>query len=59
MNSWKLNSISNNLLRSAISRELQIPLDSVYKIVKNIDTYSEIIETKSGNRYILTLKPVK
>lgn len=58
MNSWKLNSISNVVLRQAISSSLGILIVDVYKTVKTIDTISQIIETNDGKKYQLILKEI-
>lgn len=50
MNSWKLNSISNVVLRQAISSSLGILIVDVYKTVKTIDNISQIIETNNGKK---------
>lgn len=58
MNSWKLNSISNVVLRQAISSSLSILIVAVYKTVKTIDNISQIIETNYGKKYQLILKEI-
>lgn len=58
MNSWKLNSIANVVLRQAISSSLSILIVDVYKTVKTIDNISQIIETHNGKKYQLILKEI-
>lgn len=57
MNSWKLNSISNCLVRNAISVFFNIQITDVYKMVKSINN-NHIITMSNGEKYELTLKKV-
>lgn len=57
MNSYKLNSLSNYILRKAISEALNIPIVDVYKAVKKIE--DEIVYTADGRVYKLELKEIK
>ena len=55
MNSWKLNSMSNWLVRKAVSKFFNIHFTDVYKTVKSLEK-DGIIVTKDGKKYELTLK---
>lgn len=57
MNSWKLNSIANYVLRQTIANKLNIPLKDVYMTVKDI-LASNIIETKDSKKYKLVLEEI-
>ena len=57
MNAYKLNGISNFLFRRAVCKFLGISLSDIYKTVKTIE--GEIIETKDGSKYELTLKKLE
>lgn len=58
MNSWKLNSISNYLVRKAISKFFNVPITDVYKTIKSLEN-SEILITRDGKKYELTLKEIE
>ena len=58
MNSWRLNSIANVVLRQTISSSLSILIVDVYKTVKTIDSNTQIIETHNGKKYKLVLKEI-
>ena len=58
MNSWKLNSIANVVLRQTISSSLSILIVDVYKTVKTIDFNTQIIETHNGKKYKLVLEEI-
>lgn len=57
MNSYRLNSLSNYILRKAISEALNIPIVDVYKAVKRIE--NGIAYTADGKQYKLQLKEIK
>jgi hypothetical protein len=57
MQSWKLNSIANYVLRQTIAKNLNIPLSDVYKTVEDI-LASNVIKTKDGKKYKLVLEEV-
>lgn len=58
MNSWKLNSIANYLLRLAICEGLDIPMQKVYKTVESADLKGNIT-LKDGRVFKLTLTEIK
>jgi len=55
MNAYKLNSMANYILRRAIAKSLNIPIVDVYKAVKDISNYHEVITTADGKKYTLSL----
>lgn len=56
MNSWKLNSNSNFILKSAICSYFNIPFEEYYKKVKQTDKHR--ILTNDGKIFEVTLKEI-
>ena len=54
MNAYKLNSISGNYFRKAITDSLEIPFTDIYKVVKEIKTDGTIV-MHSGRKFKLKL----
>lgn len=57
MNSYKLNSLSNYILRKAISEALKIHIADVYRTVKEIK--NGVVYTADGKAYKIELKEIK
>lgn len=57
MNSYKLNSLSNYILRKVISETLKIHIADVYRAVKEIE--NGIVYTADGKTYKIELKEIK
>ena len=57
MNSWLLNSQAGHALRSTIANYFNISFEEIYKKVKSIN--NNIIETKDGKKYEVTLKEIE
>lgn len=56
MQSWKLNSTANSILRTAIATSLRIPFTDVYKVIR--ETQSNFIILKTGKIYKVTLEEI-
>lgn len=59
MNSYKLNSTSNYILKRAIADSLNIEFKDVYKTVLNIDFNKNLIYTKDCKIYKIELIEIK
>lgn len=59
MNSWKLNSIANLLLRKAITAYFKLEMESVYRAVKFVDNNTGVITMYNDKKYKLTLKEIQ
>lgn len=57
MNAWLLNSIAGHALRYTITIYFNIPFNEIYRKVKSIN--NNIIETKDGKKYEVTLKEIE
>lgn len=57
MNSWKLNSTANYLVRKAICKYFQLEMNSVYRSIKSIDGTK--ITAYNGKVYELTLREIE
>ena len=58
MNAYKLHGQSGRLVIAAVCKYLGIGYSEIYKILKDVDGATGIIETKEGKKYRLELTEI-